>query len=416
MRNILQKLKLELWLALKLIFSVKNLLSGSAMISFLGLVLGVACLIVSMSVVSGYEHTLSKTMSDVTGHMIVVKRSRDDKTAQQLADLIKEQQPQLLTATAFLRTEALLAHQGQVRGLLLQGVPVESRDQVLNLSDRLIEGSLNLEQKADNQLPKVLIGKGIAATFKLHPGDEIRLILPISDSLDASKFSRRMQSFEVAGILDLGKYEWNERLVMTDLKPLQALAAVGSGFTGLMLKYKEANLAQEQTQRVRDLLGTSYSVTNWYELNENLFEAVKLERVIIFLVIYVIVIIAAFNIASTLFVHVIKRAAEIALLRSLGISQASILRIFGMQGLVYGVLGFFSGTFLGFLLSLLVTQVQKQMQLMSAAVYRIEGIMTYIRLQDVFIIGFSTCMICLIASLAPAWRGARLSAVEGLRR
>lgn len=404
----------EAWIAWRLLFSRRSLFGGSAPLAFAGLVLGVASLVAAMAVVSGFEVTLRESMSDVAGHVTVARRKADAETAAELEARIRRLEPGLVAATPFLRAQGLLAHGGRIQGVFLQGVSRESRDKVLHLDSRLQSGSLSLAPV--DGLPVALVGKGIAKQHGLNPGDRVRIVVPVADTIDPERFSRKVGEFVVGGVVDLGKFEWNERFMLTDLDPLRALASVGEdGYNGLLLRFADPESARGAGFRLSQALGFAYGVSDWREANENLFEAVRLERVVIFFVIYIIVVVAAFNVASTLFVNVIRRTDEIALLKALGLSRRSLLRVFSAQGVLFGAAGLVAGTVLGWILCVGFTELQAHYQLMSGSVYKVEGIRANIRVQDWAAIAVATLGICFAAALAPAWRGARLSPVEGLR-
>lgn len=406
-------MKAEAWIAWRLLFSRKSLFGGSAPLSMVGLVLGVASLIASMAVVSGFEKTLRDSMSNVTGHVTVVHRSRKPEPPAEFVQRLQALEPGLAAATPFLRVEALLAHEGHIQGVLLQGVDRATRDGVLDLRSRLQAGDLSLEP--ENGVPAALIGKGLAARHGLKPGDRLRVIAPVSEGLDPEKFGRRLGEFVVRGVLDLGKFDWNERFLLTDLAPLQELAGVGDRYLGLLLRFGDAEEARAAGFRLSQALGASYAVADWREMNENMFEAIRLERVVIFFVVYIIVIVAAFNIASTLFVNVIRRTDEIALLKALGMSRRSLLRVFSVQGFFFGLIGLVVGSVVGALLCAGFLYLQSHYQIMAGSVYRVEGIGVSLRWTDAAAVAVATLGICFLAALAPAWRGSRLSPVEGLR-
>lgn len=406
-------MKAEAWIAWRLLFSRKTLIGGSAPLCLLGLCLGVGSLVASMAVMSGFESTLRSAMADLTGHVQIIKRVRPQDDPKEFEERIRQMEPELVAGVRFLRIEALLAREGRVQGVAVQAVDREKRDQVMNLKNRLLQGSLSIEPEAG--FPTVLVGQGLAARYHLKPGDHLRLVVPIADPIDPEKFRRKIGEFIVHGVLDMGKFEWNERFLLADLKPVQELAEVGDRYQGFLLRFQDAERARQSGFHLSQVLGPSYFVADWRELNENLFEAVKLERVVIFFVVFIIVVVASFNVASTLFVSVLRRTDDIALLKSLGFSGRAVLRIFSLQGLVIGGLGFTGGTLLGLLLCQGFGFLQGHFHLMSGAVYKVDGIQASIRGIDLLAIAVATIGICFVATLAPAWRGSRLTPVEGLR-
>lgn len=403
------------WIAWRLLMSRKTLFGGSAPLSMLGLVLGVAALVASMAVMSGFESTLKNAMADVSGHAQVVKRSRFPDDWRELEERIRKAEPTLASASRFVFIEAVLANQGKISGILIQGVDVDRVNQVLNFKNRVVSGSEDLSGSNKSAIPLALIGKGLANKMGLKVGDHFRVVVPVADTVDPSKFSRRVGEFQVQGILDLGKYEWNERFVLADLTATQTLASIGDRYSGLLLRFQDVNYARQAAFNLSGVLGAPYWVRDWRDSNENLFEAVSVERPGIFFVVLIITLVAAFNVSATLFVNVVRRYKDIAILKTVGLSQKDIIKIFALQGMFMGAIGIFFGFLLGFILSGLFVLAQSRLGLIAGEVYRIDSIEINIRFIDSMAICIATLLICFIATLAPARRGGRLSPVEGLR-
>jgi len=406
-------MKQLVWIAYRLLFSKRTLFGGSAVLSLVGLILGVGALVASMAVMSGFESTLRSAMADVTGHVQLVKRATFQEPWQELEAKIRKQEPTLVSSVRFLRTEAVLAHQGVIQGVMIQGIDEERAGDVLNFSSRLVDGSLDLKPEGDKT--PVLIGKRIAQKVNLKIGDTFRVVMPIPDAIDPGRFQRRIVEFKVRGILDMGKTEWNERMIISPLAAAQQLVQIGDRYSGLLLKFKDINYARTAAFNISQTLGPNYWVSDWRDLNENLFEAVKIERVVIFFVVLIIVVVAAFNVSSTLFVNVVQRYADIAILKALGLPQKSILKMFSVQGLLMGGLGLTLGTIFGLFLCLGFTVIQNSLGLLSGSVYRIDSIQVEVRFVDWLFIAIATMVICFVATLAPALRGSKLNPVEGLK-
>ncbi|MEK6774057.1 MAG: ABC transporter permease [Bdellovibrionota bacterium] len=407
--------QLELWLAWKMLFSRRALFGGSAPLALGGLILGVACLFVSMAVMSGFESTLRQAMADVTGHVRVVKTTRTPDPWLELEEKIRVAEPSLVSTTRFTSIEAIFASQGVISGVLIQGVDQDRYQQVLNLNSRLIEGKIQLAPAQGNSKALALIGRGLAEKLKLKPGDSFRVVVPISNAINPGVFKRRIGEFQISGILDLGKYDWNERFIMTDLKSTQDLAEIGDKYMGLILRFADIEESRKAGFRLNYTLGRDYWIRDWRDSNENLFDAIKIERPTIFFVVFIIVMVAAFNVSSTLYVNVVQRYGDISLLKSLGVRSLDILKIFSLQGLLIGAVGIIFGSLLGLLLCWFFVWGQANLGLIQGSVYKIDGINVEIRFIDFMGICFSTLLICFVATLAPALRGARLSPVEGLK-
>lgn len=408
------KLSLSLWLAMKLLFARRSLFGGAAPFAFLGLSLGVAALVLSMAIFSGFESTLKNAVADVTGHVQVVKRSRFVDDWQELSAKIRQMEPETVATSRFVFVEAISARQGNIAGILVQGVDSENYKDVINYGSRVQEGRAELGLGV-SQKPLALVGQRLAQKLKLKVGDVFKVVVPVASSGDEGSFHRRLGEFEVGAILDLGKYDWNERVVVTDLKATQEMAEIGDRYSGLFIRFQDIDRARESSLRLSQKLGAPYWVRDWRESNENLFDAVVYERVIIFFVVLILVVVAAFNVSSTLFVNVMQRYNDIAILKTLGTPPGLLVRVFALQGMAIGFAGFAFGSGLGWILCQMFMWAQSRFGLISGSVYKLDNIQVEIRLIDLSAILVATIIICFLATLAPARRGAKLSPVEGLR-
>ena len=397
-------------LALKLLRS-KNAksLSVAGWISLLGLVLGVACLMVSMAVMSGFEKTLQKNVSDVSGDIQILFPPRGMFDSEE--KLIKGVDG-LKNSMGFLISEGLLAVKGRVRGAILQGVNTSELEGVLRIQNRLIEGTVS-DFVSDKE--SVLVGKGIAREHSLKIGDEIQVVILLGAEVDSGKFKRKIGRFKVAGILDLGKYEYDQKMVIVQIGNLQNLLEVGNKVSGYILRLNTPDQALVSAPVLQASLGGQYRVRTWKDVNENIFEAVKIEKVIVFFVILVIVIAASFNVMSSLFINVFQRFNDIAILKALGMNSKQVLFIFNLQGLIIGGAGCILGLLFGGVLCYGFQHSQKILGLIPESVYKIDSIDLTYRFVDILAIIFATLFVCLLATWAPARHGVRLRPVEGLR-
>ncbi|MFZ3231373.1 MAG: FtsX-like permease family protein [Pseudobdellovibrio sp.] len=401
--------RLKLWIAYRLLFS-KNFLQGSpAILAFLGLILGVAALVASMAVMSGFEETLKNALTDVSGHVQVVRRGKLVEEWSSFSKKLKSLEPQIDSMMRIGFAEAVLASQGQVSGILFQGVDSAEIKKVLRLENRIKSGSLQLDAE------HIVIGFGLAKKFKLKADDQVYIVVPLATPFEKSGFRRQAKQFKISGILDFGKNDWNERLIIGDLKSLQDLTEIGDRYTGAFLKLKSRDESALVTASLSQKLGAQFAVMDWYDVNRNLFEAVKIERIVIFFVVLIIVIVAVFNISSTLYVFIRQRYADIAILKTLGLSSSDVRKLFIGQGLLVGFVGTLLGFALGFLLCFGFMFLQNHFSLIAGSVYKIDKIDVQIRMIDLFIISLATLLLCFLATLAPAIRGSKLEVIEGLK-
>jgi lipoprotein-releasing system permease protein len=393
-----------------------QLFSLSGVNALAGLILGVASLVVSMAVMSGFESTLKNSVADVTGHVqILIKNQSQQLSKDELVERTKKITNDLVAATRFFYTEAIMAREGKLSGVMLQGVDPDTVRLTLGLESRLTAGKLEITPDADAKVAPAVIGLGLAKEMKLEVGQEFRIVLPLRNELDPNQFRRKIGVFKVAGVVDLGKYDYNQRMILTSLEVTQSLAEIGNRYSGVILKFKDVDKARDIATNLSRELGLGYLVKDWHDVNENLFQAVGIEKIVIFFVILIIVIAAAFNVASTLYINVVTRFSEIGLLKAFGVSSKGIVQIFCWQGLLMGTMGLAGGMILGLALCFLFGWVESHYGLLPGSIYKVDRIDLSLRLTDASAIALATILICFLATLAPALRGASLSPVEGLK-
>ena len=329
--------RLKLWLAVKLLFNRKTFFSGSAPLALLGLVLGVAALIASQAVMRGFQVTLKKAMVDVTADIQIVKRGKLIENWNEFEALVKRQDSRIKELARFAYAEAVLARDGAVTGVLIQGMFPNEMSSILNLKDRLRQGRFPEVEH------EIVLGIGLANKFKIKAGDTLFLAVPLSTALESDSFRRQSAEFKVVGVMDLGKNEWNERLILSHLVDLQKLIEIGDRYTGAFVKLENSDNAVEISEILNQGLGPRYSIMNWYDVNKNLLEAVELEKIVIFLVVFLIVVVAAFNTSSFLYVLIQKKFKDIAILKTIGLSEKNVRWVFLLQGLLIGTVGSFVG-------------------------------------------------------------------------
>ncbi len=397
------------WWYLERSLRSKKFFDLTTLLSVGGLTLGVASLIVSMAVFSGYEKTLKKSVQNLVGHLVIF--SRGSETQSSMDDRLKETGAEIQSSTPFLVIESVLAHKGVMNGVILEGIDSSTVDSVLTLRDRLIDGEFELSQTE----PFALIGKGVAQKFGLKVGDQFRLVIPSSKGIDASSLQPKVLRLKVKGILNFGRYDFDSRYVVTELKVAQGYLGSSDQVTGLRLKIADPDQAQALSIELQRTLGEKYWIKDWAEFNRNLFEAVGLEKAVTFFILMILIIVACFNLASQLIVGVVRRYQDIAILKTCGAGPKSIQKIFTWQGLMTGVLGCLLGFVLGVVLCYALEVTQTYFPLVPAEVYKLDHIELEIRFLDLIFIFAATLLISFLSTLIPARLGSRMSPVKGLR-
>jgi lipoprotein-releasing system permease protein len=404
----------HIWLVVRFVTSGRRLLSLPALMSLIGMSLGVASLTVAMGVVSGFETTLRTAIVDIFGHMMVVRRGEKSQSLDDMIERIKEVAPETRAYTPFVNLEGLIVGGGKLSGVVIQGIDPKTVDRVLRVRERVIQGQFSFQAKKDSP-PVALAGKALAKKFGLKIGETFKVVLPTPSRSDSTGFAPKVQTYVLGGVLDLGKADYDERYLMTDIKSAQQLAGIGENFTGVRLMLTDADRAPEVALRITRELGQQYWTMDWSEVNRNLFEAVKIEKVVIFFVIMIMVIAASFNIASNLFVSVLQKYGDVSILRAMGFSARNVARVFMLQGLFFGIMGTVIGLVFGLILSAVFVIAQKYVVLLPVEAYRLDHVGVEFRWLDIVAVILAALVVCLASTIIPARRGAKLNPVEGLR-
>ncbi len=423
------RLWLRCWLVWRYLKSEKTLFNLTSTLSILGLSIGVAALVVAMSIISGFKSTLKQSVIDVFGDVVVVKSMKSTKAIQrserEIKQLIEEINAdkevlsdlpsgkiKLLSMTPYATVEGLVVHQKKVSGIVLQGLDPSNYTGVLNLDSRVVQGEIDLSTQG--QITGVAIGQTMADKFQLSLGNTFKVVVPIIQGY--GNFKAKVKVLRVTGILTFGRYEYDLRNILIDLKELQSFVGFKSRISGLRLNIENSDNALILSQLIISKLSDKdYWAMNWRQVNRTLFDAVDYEQVIIFLILMIIVVAASFNVASTLFVSVLKRFRDISTLRALGMTRSVVRSLFVIHGLIIGVMGYLLGLFWGWLAGMAFMYSYKKYSLLSGEVYRLDGLELSIRFMDLFLI-FVVCLgVCYLSTIGPSLRSGNLSLVDGFK-
>ncbi|MDZ4677865.1 MAG: FtsX-like permease family protein [Oligoflexia bacterium] len=384
-----------------------------SILSIIGMALGIGTLVVVLSVISGFESAIKNAVVDVTGHILLLKRGAPLDPLSELEPRLQKLVPQITSTTPFVHVEGMVAHKGKLGGVVVEGFEPNDVEKTLTLRPRLVKGDFNLGTGLE-KFPPVIIGQALAEKFELQIGDEVSVVLPKNNStMKVLGFSARLKKFKVAGIMDMGMHQYDTRFMLTSAKAAQDLGGLGPVYTGLRIKLTDADLARDASFLISTELGLMYLTRDWVESNHNLFAAIKLERIVIFIVMLFMTVAACFNIASTLFISVLRRYGDISVFKTMGATQARLVRFFSLQGMVLGALGSILGIALG--LSVCLVIAKTNFIYVPAAVYHLNRLPVEVRMIDIIMILASSFLLCFLSTLAPAIKGAKLHPVEGLK-
>lgn len=419
----------ELFIALRYLKAKRKqaFFSIITLISILSVAIGVMTLITVLGVMSGFEDDLKGKILGTNAHIRVFKSFQGIENYAAIASEI-EQVPGVRITTPFVYTEAMLSTETGVSGVILLGIDPTTVTKVTNLGETLIQGKLgelSPSQPSEvnagpGRVPGIIIGKELAKNLGLFYLDELTVISPLGEQTPMGMVPR-MKKFRVVGIFDSGMYEYDTKWTYISIPNAQQFLHLGDKVTGIEIKVDDAYRASFIAKAIQSRLGMGYQVRDWMETNRNLFSALRLEKIIMFIILILIVLVAAFGIISILIMVVMEKTADIAILKTMGARARSIMGIFMIDGLVIGILGTLLGTMGGVLLGENIQIVAEWLERMFGItvfppdVYYIDTIPYQMRIEDVTAIILITITISFLATIFPSWQASRLDPAEALR-
>lgn len=393
-----------------------NFISFISLTSMLGVALGVMALIVVLSVMNGFENELRDRILGMTAHASVVEPGRSLRNWEALEETLK-QQPHVLGVAPFVRTQAMLTNGGGVQGALIRGVLPEKEPEVSEVADKMIQGKLTDLKAGDFS---IVLGYALANTLRANVGDKVTIVAPQPNATPAGIIPR-LKRFNVVGIFKVGMNEYDSSMAIIHIEDAKKLFKIKDGVSGIRLKLDDMFNAPTISRDIVKQLPGRYGVVDWTQYHTNFFAAIKTEQNVMFVILTLIVAVAAFNIVSTLVMVVTDKQADVAILRTLGMTPTSIMWIFIVQGVIIGVIGTVMGILGGVLLALniknIVPWIEQKfgVEFMPPEIYVINGVPSDLQWSEVINIGVVAFVLCLLATIYPAWRAAKTQPAEALR-
>jgi len=398
------------------------------LISTAGVALGVMALIIVLAVMTGFEEDLKEKILGTNAHVVVLKNGGAIEDYEGLMSRLAKLDGVVAT-TPFIYNQVMLTSGKHVSGVVLRGIDPQSDMKVTNLHKTMVQGSLqdllpghgvisvirNIEP-----LPGLIIGKELARNLNLFVGDRVNVVSPMGNITPLGMVPK-MKGFRVAGIFNTGMFEYDSTLAYVSLQEAQGFLGMGDAVTGIQLKVADVYATGALARKINRELGLEYLARDWMQMNKNILFALKTEKVVMFIILTLIVLVAAFGIASTLFMLVMEKNRDIAILKSMGATGRSIMKIFIMEGLIIGVSGTLTGVLSGLLIATnlerIVSFVQRVtgFELFSRDVYYLDRFPSQVVPMDVCIISVTAILISFIATLYPSWQASRLLPSEALR-
>ena len=400
----------------------QTFISVITFISILGITVGVTALIIVLSVMTGFEENLREKILGINANVVVTELGAPMKEYKEVSSRVL-QVPGVVGATPFTYNQAMISASGGVIGAVIRGLDMETTGSVTVLPEKIKEGSMEglrprLGEGAESA--GIIIGRELARNIGVSVGDTVNVISPMGTMTPAGPVPR-MAAFKVAGIFELGMYEYDSSMAFISIENAQAFFRMGDAVTGVEVKITDIYDAEKIADDIMMEIKGPYWTRTWMDMNRNLFSALKLEKVAMFIILALIIMVAALNIISTLIMVVMEKGKDIAILKSLGATSGSIMRIFMIEGIIIGLTGTLLGTLLGVVAALnLETIVQFietvfQFKVLPPSIYYIDKFPSKVEPVFVAVIALISIGISFLATLYPSWQASRFDPVEGLR-
>jgi len=414
----------------------KGFISLISLISIGGVGIGVMALIVVLAVMGGFDRELKRKIVNVQPHLRIEKVGGVDDVNWEIQKIRSYVESDLLYASAFIEGQAILKSDTNATGVVIKGVDTE-RESLDIFKDHLTAGELSFapvsqqetkrkmlffKRTVQNEYGGILLGKYLARTLNVKVGDVVQFISPASAQV-TSVMNLRVETypFVVRGIFNVGMNEFDSQLALIDLKQAQLVYQLGSKVTGLSLRFKDVDAAERVKWSLLSHYSADYYFRSWIDMNHSFFRALKVEKSVMTILLALIILVAAFNIVSTLTMVVMEKTKDIGILRAIGATRFGIARIFIIEGFAIGFFGILAGAISGVWLALNLNPVAdfiKQttgLEVFPRDIYFFEKIPSEIHAIDVVWIVSFAMLACILAGLYPAFRAAQLKPVEALR-
>jgi lipoprotein-releasing system permease protein len=381
---------------------------------------------------TGFKEDLRDKILGTNSHVVVSDRMQEDmRDYRHIAEEVVKV-PHVVSATPFIFRQVLLSSDTNVFGVVLRGIDPEKEAKVTEIGKNLIEGKLEYltrpplpadeigpEGEPSKVFPGIIIGKELAGRLGAFLGDKINVVSPVGkegESVGKSLgspmgFTPKIRKFQVVGIFDSGMYEYDSSLAYISIPEAQHFFNLSDVVTGIEVKVDDIFIADKVARDIEAKLDFPHQARDWMKLNRNLFSALELEKVMMFVILVLIILVASFNIVSTLTMTVIEKSREIAILKAMGATRRSIMRIFMLEGLIIGGVG----VILGIPLGLAVCWALQTFYTLPGDIYYISHLPVKIRAVDVVLVASSAILIGLLATIYPSWQAGKLAPVEALR-
>ena len=401
-------------------------ISFNTIVSIAGITLGVAALIGTVGIMTGFKEDVQAKILGTTAHILVNDRMKESMVDYEEQVKKVAAVPDVVAATPFIFRQVLLTSPSGVQGIILRGIDPAREGTVTELAHNLVNGNLDDLARQNKVVipekerepngpdtamrPGIILGKELSMRLGAFPGDTLNVVSPVGPVTGAS-MTPKIRQFVVVGIFQSGMYEYDSSLAYLELGEAQKFFNMGASVTGIEVKVTDVFRAADIARAIEHHLGFAFWARDWMQMNRNLFSALKLEKTMMFLLLVLITIVASFNIVSTLTMIVTEKQREIAILKAMGATRKGIMRIFMLNGLIIGCSGAAIGVPLGYTFLWLI----QTFWTFDPTVYYISRIPVHVLGSDVLLVAGSAILISFVATLYPSLQAAKLDPAAALR-
>ncbi len=398
-------------------------ISLTTLISIMGVTVGAAALIATLAVMTGFKEELQDKILGANSHIVIDDRTREGMENIEPIIKIVTSVPRVIAATPFIFKQVLLSSDNGVIGVVLRGIDREGEARVTKIGKNIVQGKLEYlsHPEVGTPTPGIIIGVELASRLASFLGDTINVISPVGmesrgggtthAGIGAMGMTPKIRKFKVVGIFDSGMYEYDSALAYITITEAQKFFNFTGKVSGIEVKVSDVSVAPEIAEEIEAKLGFPYHARDWLKMNKSLFSALKLEKIVMFIILTLIILVASFNIVSTLTMTVLEKGREIAILKAMGATRKSIMRIFMLEGVLISSIGVILGLPLGLLICSLLARFYK----LPTDVYYISHFPVKVMTSDLILVSVCTLLIGFLATLYPSWQAAKLDPAEALR-
>ena len=409
---------LSLFIALKFLRSKKNsrftaIISKS---SIIGISLGIAAVVVVMSIMNGFHSEMRDKILSMVSHVIITEKNYTLNNWQQLKKVVDNNEL-VISSAPYVEGQAMFSHNGNVHGVQLKGIIPEFEKEVTSLEENIIEGKLSNIGKKPYQIS---VGIDLAKKMNLSIGDKITLVIPRANTTLIGIIPR-LKRFEVSSIFDFGMSQYDKNLVYIDIEEAKKLYDMKQNITGLRLKLHDLFKSPKMSKIIKDKINENCIVIDWTMMNKNFFNALKMEKTMLMLLMLLIVLVATFNIISSLFMVVSEKKSDIAILKTIGMRPNDIMYIFIFQGVFLGFVGIVLGLTLGIIISLNLDHIVKFIEsilghsILDSDIYLISDVPAKIQILDLIYVSLISFLFSLFATIYPSLNASKTMPAEQLK-